>query len=688
MYDRYIAGKSEELKMYISNRVAKSIIDDFRKGINGQISIVDWDGACLGSTNQELGKKSEVIVGEYIQDGNIKNIEKKYGVYFHTVYLHTQFLCYLLVFSEEIKGLISYAEAIIHWKCQLEEKNKEEGKIEVRRLLTSQLTNSGRKNYEIQSYCKQLGISAAEKRCAILFLFQGSILISELGNSVKNVWERLERHLQQKTEYEQDIYGPLNNGHFLLFKSMNHEEDIKTVIDYIREYIQIVTRGQVRMVACVGSVFQEMENLKNSYRECEFLCDNYEVLATEERIDFYIKDYIFEYLYSCLDGRIRESLFREWNRLFDRRTILKETCIALSRNNSSLQLAAKDLNVHQNTMIQRNRKLKEVTGLNPVDEINDRLFLRAYALEKKKKTVWNAGIIVQPGSILHQGLLHLSEILKHLSSGEFILNVHTISISGDNHQLFDMMRNGILDMVLGSVIALDKVTQGRMETLFLPFLFDSMESAKQIMNSIVLSEIYEDLDRAGIICPGMWSMGWRYITSRNTPIRIPSDMQGKKMRILASEVNEIFFSGMGAIPFQIYYNNTAEALESKMIDCQENPYTNILDMGFYKYQDYILELKMNISPEALCYSKRSWERLDSSKKMVLNQAIQETTGWIYQKADEMNERAKEELEHRGMKVLIPNDAEKQLWKSCADQLFQEEKYQELLNKIEKAKNML
>ena len=125
-----------------------------------------------------------------------------------------------------------------------------------------------------------------------------------------------------------------------------------------------------------------------------------------------------------------------------------------------------------------------------------------------------------------------------------------------------------------------------------------------------------------------------------------------------------------------------------MIDCQENPYTNILDMGFYKYQDYILELKMNISPEALCYSKRSWERLDSSKKMVLNQAIQETTGWIYQKADEMNERAKEELEHRGMKVLIPNDAEKQLWKSCADQLFQEEKYQELLNKIEKAKNML
>lgn len=671
--------------MYISVRTAKAIIEELKKGVVCWISIVDWDGVCLDSTEEDLRTRSEMLVREYIETNNKEAAEKKYGAFLHIVYTHMQFLCYLVIFSKEQKGLISYIETIIRWKYQLNEKGGEEDLIEVRRLLTSQLANSGKQNYEIQSYCKCLGVFAAEKRCAILLFFQNSIMISELGNSVKNIWERLEHNLQQQSEYRQDIYGQLNNGNFLLFKKVENESEIKQVIAQIRKYIGIITRNQGTMIACVGSIFQKMEDLKYSYRECEFLCDNYESFAAEQDNNFFIRNHIFEYLYVEMDGRIREGMFREWNHLFDQRPILKETCLALSKNNSSLLLAAKGLDMHQNTMIQRNRKLKEVTGLNPVHKIQDRLFLKAFSMEKKKKMVWNAGIIVQPGSVLHQGLLHLSYLLKEKSGGEFILNVHTISVSGDNHQLFDMMKQGLLDMVLCSVIALDKITKGRMEILFLPFLFDSMEMAKKIMNSIVLSEIRADLNSAGIICPGMWSMGWRYITSRNTPICVPEDMNGRKIRILASEVNEKFFSAMGATPFQIYYNNTAEALESRIIDCQENPYTNILDMGFYKYQEYILELQMNVSPEALCYSKASWEQLDESRKMILDKSVKETTEWIYQEAEAMNEKAREELKRCGMKILIPGLDDTKKWKLYAQQLFQEEQYQELLKKIGDAK---
>ena len=185
--------------MYISARTAKSIIGDLKKGIDCQIGIVDWDGVCLGSTKENLKDRSEKMVREYIETGDKEKAEVKYKAYLHTVYVHTQFLCYLAVFSKEQKGLLSYIETIIHWKCQLNEKENEE-------------------------------------------------------------------------------------------------------------------------------------------------------------------DHIFEYLYVRLDGRIREGLFREWNRLFDQRSILKETCLALSRNNSSLLLAAKDLEIHQNTMIQRNRKCEFCAG--------------------------------------------------------------------------------------------------------------------------------------------------------------------------------------------------------------------------------------------------------------------------------------------------------------------------------------
>ena len=148
-----------------------------------------------------------------------------------------------------------------------------------------------------------------------------------------------------------------------------------------------------------------------------------------------------------------------------------------------------------------------------------------------------------------------------------------------------------------------------MFTLHLPFLFDSAEEADYLAREVILPELRDGLDEAGIICPSLWSLGWRYITSSGSPIRTPEDLRGRRIRILASPSIRNCFARLGAVPIQIYYNNIKDALASKMIDSQENPYKNILDMEFYKYQEFVTELRMWYSMEALCFSQRSWLEL-------------------------------------------------------------------------------
>ena len=216
-------------------------------------------------------------------------------------------------------------------------------------------------------------------------------------------------------------------------------------------------------------------------------------------------------------------------------------------------------------------------------------------------------------------------------------------------------------------------------------LFDSAEEADYLAREVILPELRDGLDEAGIICPSLWSLGWRYITSSGSPIRTPEDLRGRRIRILASPSIRNCFARLGAVPIQIYYNNVKDALASKMIDSQENPYKNILDMEFYKYQEFITELRMWYSMEALCFSQRSWLELDADKQKMLREAVDESGAWGLRRQAESNLAAKNELLRLGMKAVVPTAEEEAMWRATVRPLYETEPRRDFLTRIMKAK---
>ena len=590
-------------------------------------------------------------------------------------------LCYVITPEGRGEAAADYMKVLIAAECGLDAEEEAAAPERRRTMLVSQLAGSGRIDSEAESYLSALGYQRDVPRCAVLFAASGG------GTEAEGVFAAIERRAGELGLFgAQDIYGCADAGQMIVFKAAADEERAaraREIEQTARRVAELLPEG-AKLSVCAGSVYPRAELLHNSYSEAAYLYSRRGGMG-ESGECLFIDDFIFEWLFSNLDGAARRSLTRDISSALGAGREMAETAAALSEEDCSPIRCAGALSVHRNTILQRMRKMKENTALDPLHSVRDRVALRACVLHRTKKTVWNGGVIVQPGSVVSDGLKHLSELLYKKSGGSFQINMHTISTSGDNYKLLGMLMSGALNIVVSSAIALCPYTDNKVFTLHLPFLFDSAEEADYLAREVILPELRDGLDEAGIICPSLWSLGWRYITSSGSPIRTPEDLRGRRIRILASPSIRNCFARLGAVPIQIYYNNIKDALASKMIDSQENPYKNILDMEFYKYQEFVTELRMWYSMEALCFSQRSWLELDADKQEMLREAVEESGAWVLGRQAESNLAAKNELLRLGMKAVVPTAEEEAMWRSTVRPLYESEPRRDFLTKIMAAK---
>ena len=590
-------------------------------------------------------------------------------------------VCYIVTPSGRGELAADYLRVLITAECGAAVEEGAGTAERKRTMLVSQLAGSGRIDSEAESYLSSLGYVRDVPRCAVLFA------AAEGGADGDAAFAEIERRAEEAGLFgAQDIYGCADAGRMIVFKAVAGTERAayaEEIRETARRAAELLPPG-VKLSVCAGSAYPRAELLHNSYSEAAYLYSRCGGRGGNGECLF-IDDFIFEWLFSNLDGAARRSLTRDISSALGTGRDMAETAAALSEEDCSPIRCAGALSVHRNTILQRMRKMKATAALDPLHSVRDRVALRACVLHKTKKTVWNGGVIVQPGSVVSDGLKHLSESLYKKSGGSFQINMHTISTSGDNYKLLGMLMSGALNIVVSSAIALCPYTDNKVFTLHLPFLFDSAEEADHLAREVILPELRGGLDEAGIICPSLWSLGWRYITSSGSPIRTPDDLKGRRIRILASPSIRNYFACLGAVPIQIYYNNIKDALASKIIDSQENPYKNILDMDFYKYQEFVTELRMWYSMEALCFSQRSWLELDADKQEMLREAVEESGAWVLGRQAESNLAAKNELLRLGMKAVVPTTEEEAMWRSTVRPLYESEPRRDFLTKIMAAK---
>ncbi|GAB2736321.1 DctP family TRAP transporter solute-binding subunit [Melaminivora jejuensis] len=143
-------------------------------------------------------------------------------------------------------------------------------------------------------------------------------------------------------------------------------------------------------------------------------------------------------------------------------------------------------------------------------------------------------------------------------------------IQGDQTREFSALRQGVIDMAVGSTI--NWSPQVKQLNLFsLPFLMPDYAAVDALTQGEVGKEIFKTLDKAGVVPLAWGENGYRELTNSKHAVKTPADMKGLKIRVVGSPLFVDTFTALGANPTQMSWADAQPAFASGAVDGQENP---------------------------------------------------------------------------------------------------------------------
>jgi tripartite ATP-independent transporter DctP family solute receptor len=143
-------------------------------------------------------------------------------------------------------------------------------------------------------------------------------------------------------------------------------------------------------------------------------------------------------------------------------------------------------------------------------------------------------------------------------------------VNGDQTREFSAIRQGVIDMSLGSTI--NWSPQIRQMNLFsLPFLSRDHAGLDALVQGEIGDEMLKIVEKNGVVPLGWGENGFRQVSNSRHEIRKPADMKGLKFRVVGSPIFNDTFTALGANPTQMSWADAQPALASGAVEGQENP---------------------------------------------------------------------------------------------------------------------
>jgi C4-dicarboxylate-binding protein DctP len=195
----------------------------------------------------------------------------------------------------------------------------------------------------------------------------------------------------------------------------------------------------------------------------------------------------------------------------------------------------------------------------------------------------------------------------------------------------------------------------------LPFLMSDDVRARQMMASPMMADLNKKLEAKGVLPLAYWDNGAHVYTS-NKPLIRPEDFRGLKMRIQGSKVLDAVARELGAIPQIMAFSELYQALQTGVVDGEDNVPSNILTQKFYEVQKYLTVSYHGRLTYALVTNKKFWDALPADVRTPLARAVKESTDFFNATAEKDNADALEKIKASGkIQVHVLTDAEKKAW---------------------------
>src|SRR5574343_723371 len=188
------------------------------------------------------------------------------------------------------------------------------------------------------------------------------------------------------------------------------------------------------------------------------------------------------------------------------------------------------------------------------------------------KSEYRLSIVLAPPTPWGQAAKIWSDLVKERTQGRINIKLYpgVSLIQGDQTREFSALRQGVIDMAVGSTI--NWSPQVKQLNLFsLPFLMPDYAALYALSQGEVGKSLFQTLDKAGVVPLAWGENGYREISNSKKEIKSPADLKGMKIRVVGSPLFLDTFTALGANPTQMSWADAQPAMASGAVDGQEKP---------------------------------------------------------------------------------------------------------------------
>jgi tripartite ATP-independent transporter DctP family solute receptor len=275
------------------------------------------------------------------------------------------------------------------------------------------------------------------------------------------------------------------------------------------------------------------------------------------------------------------------------------------------------------------------------------------------------GHVGEPGSLVGAVADEFAKRANQRLAGKAKVLVYGSSQLGGDSEMMKKLKLGTIDLSEPSTVLSSYVASfGLFE---MPYLVKDREHMKRIRDEVLWPTMAPEAEKQGYRILGVWENGFRQITNNKHPIKVPEDLKGIKLRVPQGEWRVKMFQAYGANPSPLAFSEVFVALQTGVMDGQENPLAQIDSARFYEVQKY-LSMTGHVYTPSYLIAGRSWSKFDPEVQKVLSEVGKEMQDVALQMGEQFDNDLLKKMKAAGIQV---NDVDKDAFIKASDAVYQE-----------------
>jgi C4-dicarboxylate-binding protein DctP len=192
-----------------------------------------------------------------------------------------------------------------------------------------------------------------------------------------------------------------------------------------------------------------------------------------------------------------------------------------------------------------------------------------------------------------------------LTKGKVKVEVYANSTLYKDKEEMEALQLGAVQMLAPSLAKFGPLGVKEFELFDLPYIFDNYAELHKVTKGPLGQSLLKKLEPKGVTGVAFWDNGFKSF-SANTPINVPADLKGKKMRIQSSKVLEEQMRTLGSLPQVMAFSEVYQALQTGVVDGTENPISNLYTQKMHEVQKHLALTEHGYLGYAVIVNKKFW----------------------------------------------------------------------------------